>query len=117
LLLGRAVRREWNTSPATLGLELATVRGAKALGLDGDIGTLEVGKQADLAGFPLDGLHAQPIQDPESALIFATSGRGARLVIVAGEELVRDGQLVRPVGDDLATVRAAAADLKRFADM
>jgi len=38
-------------------------------------------------------------------------------VIVAGEELVRDGQLVRPVGDDLTTVRAAAADLKRFADM
>jgi 5-methylthioadenosine/S-adenosylhomocysteine deaminase len=117
LLFGRAVRREWNTLPATLGLELVTVRGAKALGLDGDIGTLEVGKQADLAAFSMEGLHVQPIQDPESALIFATSGRGARLVIVAGEELVRDGQLVRPVGDDLTTVRAAAADLKRFADM
>ena len=117
LLIGRAVRREWNTSPATLGLELATVRGAKALGMDGDIGTLEVGKQADLAGFPLDGLHVQPVQDPESALIFATSGRGARLVTVAGDELVRDGELVRPVGDDLATVRGAAADLRRFSDM
>lgn len=117
LLFSRAMRREWNTSPATLGLELATLRGAKALGMDNDIGSLDVGKSADLAAFPLDAIHAQPVQDPESALIFATSGRGARLVTVAGEELVREGKLVRDVGNDLTTVRAAAADLRRFADM
>jgi 5-methylthioadenosine/S-adenosylhomocysteine deaminase len=117
LLFGRAVRREWNSSPAKLGLELATVRGAKALGMDHEIGTLDVGKSADLAAFPLDALHAQPVQDPESALIFATSGRGARMVTVAGKEMVQDGKLVHSVGDDLTTVRAAAADLRRFADM
>jgi 5-methylthioadenosine/S-adenosylhomocysteine deaminase len=116
-LFGRAVRRDWNSSPASIGLELATVRGAKALGLDREIGTLDPGKQADLAAFPLDGLHAQPVQDPESALIFATSGRGARLVTVAGTELVRDGKMVQPVEGDLATVRAAAADLRRFTDV
>jgi 5-methylthioadenosine/S-adenosylhomocysteine deaminase len=117
LLFSRALRREWNTSPASLGLELATIRGATALGVDRDIGTLDVGKSADLAAFPLDGLHAQPVQDPESALIFSPSGRGARLVAVAGRELVRDGALVQSVGDDLTTVREAAADLRRFADM
>jgi 5-methylthioadenosine/S-adenosylhomocysteine deaminase len=116
LLFGRAVRREWNSSPASIGLELATVRGAKALGLDREIGTLDPGKQADLAAFPLDGLHAQPVQDPESALIFATSGRGARLVTVAGRELVRDGKLVYEVADDAATVLEAAAALRRSSE-
>jgi hypothetical protein len=62
-------------------------------------------------------MHTQPVQDPESALIFATSGRGARLVTVAGKELVRDGALAHSVGDDLTTVRDAAIDLRRFADM
>ena len=115
LLLGRARTRSWVPFPATLGLDLATRQGAKALGLDGETGSLEVGKAADLAAFPLDGVHAQPVQDPESALLFATSGRGAVLVTVAGEELVRNGQLVRGIADDLAIVRQAATDLKRFA--
>ena len=115
VLLARATQRRWDTLSATLGLELATIRGASALGLEGEIGTLEPGKSADLAAFPLEGLDAQPVQDPESALLFATSGRGARLVLVAGRELVRDGRLVRGVDDDLATVRAVSADLQRFA--
>jgi 5-methylthioadenosine/S-adenosylhomocysteine deaminase len=115
VLLHRAVSRQWNSSPATLGLELATMGGAKALRLEAGIGSLDVGKSADLAAFPLDGLHAQPVQDPESAILFATSGRGARLVTVAGQELVRDGALIRSVEDDLSTVRAAGAELRRYA--
>jgi 5-methylthioadenosine/S-adenosylhomocysteine deaminase len=115
LLLSRAVGRRWDSFPATLGLELATLRGARALGLDREIGSLEVGKSADLAAFRLDVLPAQPVQDPESALLFAISGRGATLVMVAGEELVRDGRLVREIATDLVTVREAATDLRRFA--
>jgi hypothetical protein len=57
------------------------------------------------------------VQDPESALLFATSGRGATLVTVAGNELVRNGQLLQGVTDDLRTVRQAAADLRRLGDM
>lgn len=115
VLLGRARSRSWAAFPASLGLGLATLHGAKALDLDSEIGSLEVGKAADLAAFPLDGVHAQPVQDPESALLFAISGRGAVLVTVAGEELVRNGQLVRAIADDFAVVRQAASDLKRFA--
>lgn len=115
LLFGRAVARRWDVLPATLGLALATLNGAKALGLDGEIGSLDVGKSADLAAFPLDVVHGQPVQDPESALLFAISGRGATLVTVAGEELVRNGQLVRGIADDLTIVRQAATELKRFA--
>jgi 5-methylthioadenosine/S-adenosylhomocysteine deaminase len=117
VLFGRATGRTWNAFPATLGLELATRRGAQALGMDSEIGSLEVGKSADLAAFPLDGMHVQPIQDPESALVFATSGRDATLVTVAGNELVRNARLVQDVSDDVATVRQAAIDLRRLATL
>ncbi len=115
LLMGRARRGTWDVLPAAQGLELATLGGARALGLDAETGSLEVGKAADLAAFPLDAIHAQPVQEPESALLFATSGRGARLVMVAGEVLVRDGRLVREITGDFETVRAAGAELRRFA--
>jgi cytosine/adenosine deaminase-related metal-dependent hydrolase len=114
LLFGRALGRKWNSFPASLGLELATLRGAAALGLDSEIGSLDVGKSADLAAFPLDVAHAQPVQDPESALLFATSGRGAKLVTVAGEELVRDARLVRDISNDLSALREAGNDLRRL---
>ena len=114
LLFGRAVGRNWNTFPATMGLELATISGARTLGFDSEIGSLDVGKSADLAAFPLDGFHAQPVQDPESALLFATSGRGVTLVTVAGNELVRNGHLVRDVTEDLDTIRQAALELRRL---
>ena len=115
VLLARAVGRRWDSFTSALGLELATTGGAQALGLQTEIGTLDVGKAADLAAFPLDVLHAQPVQDPESALLFATSGRGATLVTVAGQELVRTGQLVQSTAADVAVMRQAASDLRRFA--
>jgi 5-methylthioadenosine/S-adenosylhomocysteine deaminase len=114
LLFGRAVGRKWNAFPATLGLDLATLGGARALSLEGEIGSLEIGKSADLAAFPLDVVHAQPVQDPESALLFAMSGRGAKLVTVGGEELVRDARLVRDISEDLSALRQAGADLRRL---
>ena len=74
-------------------LLLATLGGARALGLDREIGSLEAGKSADLAAFPC-APSAMPIHDPEAALIFALPGTHASLVTVAGRELVRDGDLV-----------------------
>lgn len=115
VLFARAAHRRHDVIPATLGIDLATRGGARALGLDGETGTLEVGKAADLAAFPLDGLHSQPVQDPETALLYATSGRGAALVTVGGEVLVRHGQLTRSIQDALQTVRSAADELRRFA--
>jgi len=115
VLLARAVGRRWDSFSAALGLELATIGGARALGLQAEIGELDVGKAADLAAFPLDGLHAQPVQDPESALLFATSGRGATQVTVAGRELVRNGLLLYPTAADLSVMRQAATELRRFA--
>ena len=73
-------------------IRLATLGGARAIGVDGEVGSLEVGKAADLAAFPLDSLG--PVHDPLAAAVFSLPGTKASLVAVAGRELVRDGVLV-----------------------
>jgi len=83
-------------TPDALGahdaLALATRGGAEALGLGSRVGTLDVGKDADLAAFPLDHDDAQPLFDPAVALVHALAGKvEARLVTVQGRELVLNG--------------------------
>lgn len=76
-------------------IETATLGGAKALGLEREIGTLEAGKQADLTVISLDEPAQMPVNDIYSALLFASNARDVRLTIVAGEEIYRDGQVKR----------------------
>ncbi|MFT3742714.1 MAG: amidohydrolase family protein [Pyrinomonadaceae bacterium] len=68
-------------------LETATLGGAKALGIDSIIGTLEPGKQADIAVISLDHPATQPIGDIHAALIFSASGRDVLKTIVAGNDV------------------------------
>ena len=84
-------------------LRMATIEGAKALGLDGEIGSLEVGKAADITAIDLSGPGYSETPDPETLLIYSGSGRDVRHVWVAGEQLVRDRRLVRR---DYASIRA-----------
>jgi 5-methylthioadenosine/S-adenosylhomocysteine deaminase len=72
-------------------LRAATLGGAKALGLDDSIGTLEPGKQADLIAISLANVAQQPIHDVETALVFASNARDVRMTMVAGEGIYRDG--------------------------
>lgn len=65
-------------------LEAATLGGAKALGLDHLIGTLEAGKQADIAIVSLDHLAQQPVSDIYAALVFSSNGRDVVETLVAG---------------------------------
>ena len=76
-------------------LRMATIEGAKALGLDHEIGSIEVGKAADITAFDLSGPGYSETPDPETLLIYSGSGRDVRHVWVAGEQLVRDRQLTR----------------------
>lgn len=92
LLAQRAVARICDAPEAADMIELATIAGARAIGIDGQVGSLEEGKQADLAAFAVE--PAVPIQDPVAALVFSISGARARFVTVAGRVLVRDGRLV-----------------------
>jgi cytosine/adenosine deaminase-related metal-dependent hydrolase len=75
-------------------LSAATLGGARALGLDNQIGALAEGMQADLIVIRLDGIHQQPVRDPADALVFSSSGRDVMLTMVAGKEVYRDGQVM-----------------------
>ena len=80
--------------PAARALELATLGGARALGLSDRIGSLEVGKEADLAAFDLSALASSADADPESALIFALGAEPAKFVLVAGIPKVWNWELL-----------------------
>ena len=91
---------------AAHGLELATIGGAEAIGKAGTIGSLEVGKQADIVVHDTSGpqwLTRSP--DPVLQLIWATDGRSVSDVIVAGRHVVADG---RCVSVDVDALRAEA---------
>lgn len=77
---------------AKAAFRLATLGGAEALRLDGEVGSLEAGKQADLAVFALPP-HAHPVTDPYAALVFGPRLATQR-VLVAGRELLRDGRVL-----------------------
>ena len=102
--------------PCALGahaaLELATIGGARALGLEERIGSLEAGKDADLAAFPLNGAATAAEHDAEAAAVWSLGGARAVMVAVAGTELVSGGELVRQdpalASRTLAAARALA---------
>ena len=97
-------------------LTLATLGGARALGLDAEIGSLEVGKAADLAAWRLDAPRGLAAGDPASTLLFALAGRAADFVAVAGRVLVQDGRLLDREADAVAArVRVAVDALRRWA--
>lgn len=74
-------------------LRLATLGGAAVLGLSDRVGSLDVGKQADLVAFALDSPHAAPINQPEALPLYALRGTDATFVTVAGRVLVQNGSL------------------------
>ena len=79
---------------ATDAVFAATLGGARALGLDQEIGSLREGMQADLTVVGLDGAHQHPVSDPVDTLIFSSSGHDVRMTMVAGKEIFRDGSIV-----------------------
>jgi cytosine/adenosine deaminase-related metal-dependent hydrolase len=85
-------------------LEIATISGARALGLEKDIGSIEVGKKADFVVVNPGGLHAAPFDeaqvlegglDPMTAVVYSCTGTDVEMVVVDGEVLVSDKQLVK----------------------
>ncbi len=77
--------------PPRIALEMATINAARALGMDRSIGSLEPGKQADLVLFDRDRPHLRMVRDPVTALVRATRGADARLVMVNGRVAYEDG--------------------------
>ena len=88
----------------------ATHGGARALGYGENFGALEVGSEADLAIFRLDGAHQLPVYDPAHALIFSTSARDALLTLVAGREIYRDNKVLTV---DEERLRARMSEIRK----
>jgi cytosine/adenosine deaminase-related metal-dependent hydrolase len=73
---------------------MATINGAKALGLDDRIGSLEVGKKADFVAIDVRGIHNQPWHNAASAVVYTATGRDVDVVVVDGRVLVQNGELL-----------------------
>lgn len=81
--------------PASRALRLATIDGARALGLAGEIGSLESGKRADVIVLRLDDLHLTPqLGDVVSAIVYAAQTADVGTVVIDGQLLLRDGRLL-----------------------
>lgn len=80
--------------PAREALELATRRGAAALGLGDLIGSLEVGKRADIITVSMASARQTPLFDPLSHLVYVTRGTDVRNTVVQGRVLMRDGRTI-----------------------
>ena len=115
VLTHRAAARRHDAFGAHQALELATIGGARSLGLDDRIGSLEVGKDADLAAFRIDIPRTIPTGDPYSAAIFALPGRSAELVTVRGRVLVERGRCKAYDPSLAARVQATGAALAAWA--
>jgi 5-methylthioadenosine/S-adenosylhomocysteine deaminase len=74
-------------------LEMATIDAARSIGMDAEIGSVEVGKRADLITVAFDNAFVTPVHDPVSSLVYAALGNEVRNVLVDGQPLLRDGQL------------------------
>ncbi|MFO7788200.1 MAG: TRZ/ATZ family hydrolase, partial [Halospina sp.] len=94
-LLGKLSTLEAGATDAYSVLRMATINGAKALGIDDRVGTLEPGKQADMIAVNLGDLLAQPVYDPIPHLVYNTNGRQVTHTWVAGEARLIEGELQR----------------------
>jgi 5-methylthioadenosine/S-adenosylhomocysteine deaminase len=81
--------------PPETGLEMATINGAKAARLSDRIGSIEVGKEADIVLFDTNRPEWQPLINPVSNLVYSATGDSVRDVFVMGEQVVADGRLTR----------------------
>lgn len=87
--------------PAWQALEMATINGARALGLDDSIGSLEPGKLADLIAVDLGALPSQPVYNPESALVYGCNSSQVTHSWIHGQLVVENRQLTRMHAGDI----------------
>jgi len=94
-LLAKAVAQAAGAIDAHRALRMATLNGARAMGIEAQTGSLEVGKLADITAFNFNDLSVQPVYDPVSQLIYAAARNCVEHVWVGGKQLLKDRQLVR----------------------
>lgn len=94
-LLGKHVAADAEAVPASQALEMATINGARALGLAGEIGSLVAGKEADMICVELTASSVHPILDPLSQLVYSAGREHVTDTWVAGAHLLAEGRHTR----------------------
>jgi 5-methylthioadenosine/S-adenosylhomocysteine deaminase len=107
ILFQRAIKKSERAFTALQALEMATIGGARALGIDDRVGSLEVGKDADLAAFSLSHARVTPVGDIVAAILFAVAGTPAHFVAVKGRPLLAEREPLSV--DPELRIRVAAA--------
>ncbi len=110
-LLAKTVARDASALPAATALACATINGARALGLESRIGSIEPGKDADLIAIELSAPEVVPVFDPVSHFLYAAGREHVTDVWVAGRHVVQTRQLIGidPIALDHAVVSPTAA--------
>lgn len=97
------VHKLWNRNPSLVPaekvLEFSTINGAKALGMEKEIGSVEVGKKADVILIDLNKPHLTPLTNPVSHLVYAASGSDVDTVIVDGK-VIMQGRQVKTINEE-----------------
>lgn len=117
-ILQAGARQEAGVLPATTALEMATINGAKALGLDDEVGSLERGKKADfvVVGIPLGATPFEENQvteggiDPVTCVVHSCTAADVKMVVIDGTVVVEDGRLLTM--DEEEIVRNARTAIK-----
>ncbi|MEN6521173.1 MAG: amidohydrolase [Armatimonadota bacterium] len=109
VLAQRAVNEDVTVLNAKQILELATLGGAAALGMDIEIGSLEPGKQADIIAVDLSSPAVFPTIDPYSAIVYCCSASDVMLNMIGGEIIYRSGQYFRIDADEINRQAALTA--------
>ena len=107
-LIHRAASKDFRRITARELLKLATLDGARALGLERQVGSLEAGKQADIIAIDLSRTHNTPVNDPDAAVIFSASSCDVMRAEVAGRVLF-DGREVKSLDEASLRQRVSSA--------
>jgi cytosine/adenosine deaminase-related metal-dependent hydrolase len=106
-----------STLPAAEALRLATIEGARVLGMDHEIGSIEFGKRADMVVIDLGGAHAEPGGDPTSRVVYACRPSDVKHVLLDGEIRVRDREIDLDEEQIIATARVQGGLVKSRAGL
>ena len=114
-LIQKGLHKDPTVMDAKSVLKMATIDGAKCLGMEQEIGSIEVGKKADLVLFEMDSPHLVPMYEPHSHLLYSASRRDVVLTVVDGEILFENGRFTRENAETLLGEAAAlSAGFRRF---
>jgi 5-methylthioadenosine/S-adenosylhomocysteine deaminase len=111
-LVNKGVEGDPTVLPAYKMLEIATIGGAKALGNDHLVGTLEIGKKADIILIDLEKAHLAPHNDLVAMLVYSAAGSDVRHVVCNGQILLEDYKIL--TFDEMEIIQKTKAHAKQL---